>query len=68
MPRFTYPIDWRIAQPDPNGPVRIRMVAWLPIEVRTATENEWRDVQTIVDTGASFSFILRAVRNEPFLP
>ncbi len=68
MPRFTYPIDWRIVQPDPTGPMRIRMMAWLPVEIRTETGERWRDVSTIVDTGASYSFMPTALARSRGLP
>jgi hypothetical protein len=67
MPRFTQPIDWRIVQPDPVGPVRIRMHAWLPVSIRTAAGN-WVEFLTTVDTGASFSFMPTAAARSHGLP
>lgn len=67
MPRFTFPIEWKLAQPDPSGPQRVRMTTWLPILVRAATE-EWISVRALVDTGASFSFLSTAYARQKHLP
>lgn len=67
MPRFAYPINWRLVQPDPAGPARIRMMALLPIQIRTVA-GSWFDVDTVVDTGASYSFMSTAAAHSRGFP
>lgn len=58
MPRFTHPIDWELTNTDENrpGPPRIRMRAEIGVEVEDMT-GRWRELNVVVDTGASYSMI-----------
>ena len=56
MPWFRKPLSWRIVQPDPLGPMRLRLRATVDIEIERSI-GDWIKVKdhAIIDTGASYS-------------
>jgi hypothetical protein len=56
VPRFTHPLTWRLVQPDPAGPVRVRVTSYVPIQLRN-TRDRWVGLDALVDTGASYSMM-----------
>src|SRR5262249_17488777 len=53
MPWFRHPITWRIRRPDPTGPWRMSLWAWVPIELERGP-GDWVFVRrAFLDTGAS---------------
>ena len=58
MPWFRQPISWRIMQPDPLGPMRLRLRSCVDIEIERVA-GDWITVKdfALVDSGASYTTI-----------
>src|SRR6266542_5909953 len=53
MPWFRQPIHSRIIQPDPNGPLRMRLQAIVPFELERVPGDWVLAPGAVLDTGAS---------------
>jgi hypothetical protein len=60
MPSFRIPITRRIADPDPDGPIRAILQAAIAVEVRTRQGLFHTISRCVVDTGASYTMMSTA--------
>src|SRR5688572_19217136 len=68
MPWFRHPIYYRILQPDPNGPFRMRLRAVVPLELERVPGIWIPVLDAVVDTGSSLStFSTTWARQRQFL-
>lgn len=57
MPWFRQPLDHRLRQPDPNGPIRVSIRARIELHIERVP-GVWLGVDNfLVDTGASFTIL-----------
>jgi hypothetical protein len=64
MPWFRHPIAYRILHPDPDGPLRMRLRATVPLELERAPGGRVRVRDAVLDTGASLSVFSTAWARE----
>lgn len=57
MPWFRQPLEHRLRQPDPNGPIRVSIRARIALEIQLAPTVWYNVDRFLVDTGASFTIL-----------